>query len=771
MALKFEIIGNNLVVTDTTDRSVKLERPAADIYAICEADKWKLVTRTDRSDVLLTYNYSGLVDSANTGFSKDTFTNFCRHSLGALKQGGFTFIDPEAVPVLSQAQIDAGGVGAVVKLDAGSNITALLDGNGDANKAISTIFTNDLAQQSRSSYSLYFSYLFGGNSPYTDFTVSEDYPSIIGTGTNFYIDPISGNDNNNGTSPATPYKTLAKINGSSLGGAGATVHLAADGEFLSAQTFAQYKSAPTYPAGNRSSTSGTLSNPIVFKPYYPRGMSSSKPLIKWYADIQSSDWVADGVLPNVWHLEFPVGSYRGTPVVNFLLGTQEDLAIAYKQQDVYAPNLLNANGQYASNSSRVTLYCTSNPTSFYGVVKLIGGGNYNAGYSVMHAFNGMNYVSLIGLRFHGCKPLGLTATGSAPTPGLEIAYCEFVKCPEIEAGNNTPTAGSNELVVSFHHNKIYKSPSKQLHIGPSSKAENLVSYEVYNNAVYEGNISMAEGGALFYVNAPGGTRHHVYRNYGYKCLNGTGEFSTDGAFIYADIGSSNCVFFGNIAEQCGMPYQMNCAIGKNFLVGNLAIDCGALLNLTNAAPQTTAPNYVAIGNTWLWTGRISFDDIQAGPDIGGVGQRNWRKREVINTYNQQRNVSGNTTYNYGNLVLLNNLAVNCSGVALPDKPFLSITAAHSNSLVVGGNGSVGLSASKLAIDSVTLAAMTMLPRWMAIVGAVEESSYWMPNGKDGIAIPSNEIAMRGEALTLQYQDINGRNYKKRPSIGCYEVAN
>lgn len=104
MALKFEIIGNNLVVTDTADNSVKLERPAADVYAICETDKFKLVTRTDRNDILLTKDYTGLVDSANTGFSKDTFTNFCRHSLGALKQGGFTFIDPSLVPVLSGPQ-------------------------------------------------------------------------------------------------------------------------------------------------------------------------------------------------------------------------------------------------------------------------------------------------------------------------------------------------------------------------------------------------------------------------------------------------------------------------------------------------------------------------------------------------------------------------------------------------------------------------------------------------------------------------------------------
>lgn len=105
MAIKIEIIGNNLVISDTTDGSIKLERPAADVYALVEnSDAFKIVTRTDRSDVLYTHDYTNLVDSTGGALSKASLITYFRNSLGALKQGGFTFIDPDLVPVMTSPQ-------------------------------------------------------------------------------------------------------------------------------------------------------------------------------------------------------------------------------------------------------------------------------------------------------------------------------------------------------------------------------------------------------------------------------------------------------------------------------------------------------------------------------------------------------------------------------------------------------------------------------------------------------------------------------------------
>lgn len=87
MALRIELIGNNLVITDTGDSSVKFERPAADVYAAIDPDKFKIITRTDRADVLYSHDYTGLVNAAGTALDKAALTTFCRTSLG-FKKGG-----------------------------------------------------------------------------------------------------------------------------------------------------------------------------------------------------------------------------------------------------------------------------------------------------------------------------------------------------------------------------------------------------------------------------------------------------------------------------------------------------------------------------------------------------------------------------------------------------------------------------------------------------------------------------------------------------------
>lgn len=81
MALKFEIIGNNLVVTDTADSTVKLERPAADVFGLCEANQYKILTRAQRNDELLKGDYSNLVDSSGAALDAASLRSFFRSNL------------------------------------------------------------------------------------------------------------------------------------------------------------------------------------------------------------------------------------------------------------------------------------------------------------------------------------------------------------------------------------------------------------------------------------------------------------------------------------------------------------------------------------------------------------------------------------------------------------------------------------------------------------------------------------------------------------------
>ncbi len=87
MSLKFEIIGNNLVVTDTDSSVVKLERPVSDIFGVCEDSQWKIFTRTQRNDILLSGGYAALVDSSGSSLTKSTLASFFRIKLGFNKAG------------------------------------------------------------------------------------------------------------------------------------------------------------------------------------------------------------------------------------------------------------------------------------------------------------------------------------------------------------------------------------------------------------------------------------------------------------------------------------------------------------------------------------------------------------------------------------------------------------------------------------------------------------------------------------------------------------
>lgn len=624
-----------------------------------------------------------------------------------------------------------------------------------------------LAEYAKSDFSGKLIDILGDVSPDTEYSQSQTVPAILGT-VNIYIDGVAGNDTTGNGNIDNPYHSLVRLQNSSFSGVGANVFIAADATYEVSQTFAQYIASPSFTAGNKNAMNGTANNPVVHRPYYPRGASKTKPIIKWYANIQASDWVQDGTFPNVWHLNFVQSGFRGTQNVNFLLGANEDLALAYRQQDVYEVDKLNANGQYAANNQRVSLYCTSNPTSFYGIVKLIGGGSLFGGYSIFSAFNNFNHCKFYNLHFVGCQPIVAISSGTSAAVGIEVAYCTFEKCISNVINNSSTASTVAEMGVTYHHNTIIKSPTRSVTLQTNNNSNNRLSYKVFSNKVYEGNLSSAEAGALIYVQARAGTNRDIYCNYGYKCYNGTGDFSTDGAFIYADIGTDSCAVYANIAEECGQPYQFNCLTGTGYLIANLAVDCGCFGNVTNAAPQTTAPSFVVAQNTYLWTGRVRFEDIPAGPDIGGAGARNWKTRTILGGYNQQRQISGDTAFNNPNLVFANNLFVNVSDENLTGRTSYTLTVSFANNLVVAGNVSLGFNVTSPIVDAVGLTTPIVIPRAMALIGNNSQAKQFMPQGRYGSAIPSQFLGGIGEPLTVTFKDITGNDFKAKPSVGCFE---
>lgn len=60
---------------------------------------------------------------------------------------------------------------------------------------------------------------------------------------------------------------------------------------------------------------------------------------------------------------------------------------------------------------------------------------------------------------------------------------------------------------------------------------------------------------------------------------------------------------------------------------------------------------------------------------------------------------------------------------------------------------------------------------MRIVGSSADSSLMLARATDGIARPilGSQLVGAGARLSVQYQDIGGRNFAPVPTIGCYEV--
>src|SRR6266550_386847 len=103
----------------------------------------------------------------------------------------------------------------------------------------------------------------------------------------FYVDAV-GNDTNDGLSPATAWKTVAKVNGSTF---------AAGDQIL-------FKRGGVWNESLVPPSSGASGNPIVFDAY---GTGES-PTLTGYVPLPASAWTAD--IANVWKTSITSSSFN-----------------------------------------------------------------------------------------------------------------------------------------------------------------------------------------------------------------------------------------------------------------------------------------------------------------------------------------------------------------------------------------------------------------------------------------------------------------------------
>lgn len=599
-------------------------------------------------------------------------------------------------------------------------------------------------------------------------------PTNKSSGNVYYIDGIAGNNVSSGNTPTAPWKDVWKVPG--VPGAGATIHLAADVVYEYAATWVDYKArrvdaTNAFGANNIGQWTATAANPITYRPYYPRGYTTRKPTIRYHALTAAGDWTQEMSISGgkVWSAAWAKAgnAYYNVAV---LFGASRTMGVAWLQQNTSGvPASLVAAGQYAVDVNKVYVYVPdgSNPVSYYGEVRIFG-----ANHVLFGSYNGLcQNVRFHGIRFEQCAPFEVWASNATSAgDNIEIAYCEFSKVtPSLfrQSSAGTPV----ESVLSFHDNYCEDTHSAVVKLQTSGTAGNAMSWELYRNVVNRGNLTACYGGALLYNQAIGGSKYIAWGNYLFDCKNGIAGEQIDGCGIYSDMQSDKAIFAANIFEQCGKGFQAN-SLSSNFVaVGNLAIDCGSLGSVTNTGGDFKAYSATVAHNTYLWTGRIQFSALFVGSGIGGTGVQNWANEPAINITNQQANQAG-ASYNFPTLTLVNNLAINMTGAQLPNKPLARIPPTMATTLLVAGNAPCGMASNAISDANNFSADYTQTARYCYLVGTVSDATSWLVQGANGIARPGvgSPLISAGASLSVQYQDIGGRNFADAPTIGCYEVT-
>lgn len=579
-------------------------------------------------------------------------------------------------------------------------------------------------------------------------------------GNKYFIDPLhpSASDSNNGTSPETPWVSFHKISGLTPG-SGGVVHVACDGDYVYADTWAAYKTATKFPYNNADNLNGSAAAPVTIRPYNPRRVANTRPRISWYAAMQAADWTQEaGYGGNVWSAAWvkagnATNGYRKTLVA---YGPEDTLGEA-PGHDQNGPSQLTAPGQYAVDGNKVYMFSPGvNPVAYYGSVKVLGGNTIFG-----TAWNGMRFLRVLGLQFDLCQAFNLDFASNLDVThgGVEVAYCGFRKAGIGFFRNQQSFAGGKEMPLSVHDNEAEDAWGGCIQM-VTAGAGNTISWEVYRNAVDGCNLNSGFG-AFLYNQSKGGTKKIAWGNYIKRALNGVGT-QIDGSAFYNDLGSNSGSFVGNVIEQSGVPIQANSCTGM-WAVANLFIDCWMATQVTGTGTDNTPDMIATVAqNTWLWTGRLQRTSLRLGSQIGSASP-------VYAHWNDQW-LSGSRKF--ANYAVLNNAAVN-AGTGEQLRPMIRYEGNGIATLALGGNASLGLSGPQAVnVNNGVVTDVTLLNEHVALMAPLGRAKTWLlaPNDGNAALALQSPLAGAGVPLNVAYSDIAGRAFAAVPSIGCLEAV-
>ncbi|MFY9560500.1 MAG: hypothetical protein WAQ52_09730 [Terriglobales bacterium] len=158
----------------------------------------------------------------------------------------------------------------------------------------------------------------------------------------FYVDSTSGSDTNDGLSPATAWKTVAKVNGSTF---------AAGDQIL-------FKRGQVWNESLVPPSSGASGNPIVFDAYG----TGEAPTLTGYVGLPAASWSLDS--GNIWKTSITSSSFNY--VLFGWIGSDGTVGSVWGTKFTSGKSALVAPYQFFFSSNVLYVYSVGNPATYYG---------------------------------------------------------------------------------------------------------------------------------------------------------------------------------------------------------------------------------------------------------------------------------------------------------------------------------------------------------------------------------------------------------------------
>jgi hypothetical protein len=218
--------------------------------------------------------------------------------------------------------------------------------------------------------------------------------AVVPTGNVYYVSSSTGSDLNNGLSPSTPFKTVAKVNGLPLK-AGDTV---------------RFKCGDVWRREYLSARSGNATYNITYTSY---GTGSKPLLLGSISKSAVSDWKAVGT--NLWECSVPSGLDAGNIILdNSKCAHRVDSSSSLSNR---YPDSANGNWWYDVSNNRIRMYIGGNPASLYSSVEIAAGAH-------LVTLNSRSYITFDGiqLRYGGRHGFSIESCDHITLRNLDLAF-------------------------------------------------------------------------------------------------------------------------------------------------------------------------------------------------------------------------------------------------------------------------------------------------------------------------------------------------------------